>query len=59
LFLKYLPVRLAAGIKAIVFALCPIGFQVGRRDVPVRAALPEHNAQVLSKLLQRRSSKNQ
>src|SRR5882672_1483202 len=57
LLLKYLPVGLAVGIEATVFALRPIGFQFGRRDVPIRTAFPEHNTQVLSKLLQRRSSK--
>src|SRR5712691_10160246 len=57
LLLKYLPVGLAVGIKATVFALFPVGFQFGRRDVPIWTPFPEHNTQVLSKLLQRRSAK--
>src|SRR5712692_3008784 len=44
---KHLPDGLAIGIKAVMFALCPSGFQFGAGDVPVRAVLLQHCAQVL------------
>src|SRR5260370_42527695 len=52
-----LPDGLAIGIKAVMFALCPSGFQFGAGDVPVRAALLQHCAQVLPKLFDGRSAK--
>src|SRR5216683_6450591 len=53
---KHLPDGLAIGIKAVMFALCPSGFQFGAGDVPVRAVLPQHGTQVLPKLFDGRSA---
>src|SRR3984893_10894618 len=57
LLLKYRPVGLAIGMKATVFASLPVGFELGRRDVPVRSAFFQHNPRVLPKLLDGRSAK--
>src|SRR6267143_4277017 len=54
---KHLPDGLAIGIKAVMFALCPSGFQFGAGDVPVWTALLQHSAQVLPKLFDGRSAK--
>src|SRR6266853_323773 len=53
---KHLPDGLAIGIKAVMFALCPSGFQSGAGDVPVRAVLAQHGTQVLPKLFDGRSA---
>ena len=57
LLLKHLPVSLAIGIKAIVFPSFPSGFQLGRSDIPVRAAFLQHSTQVFPKLFDGRSGK--
>src|SRR5260370_27337745 len=54
---KHLPVRLAIGIKAVMFTPSPSGFQFGPGDVPVRTAFPQHSTQVLPKLFDGRSAK--
>src|SRR5713101_7626462 len=54
---KHLPDGLAIGIKAVMFALFPSGFQFGASDVPVRAVLPQHGTQVLPKLFDGRPAK--
>jgi hypothetical protein len=44
-------------IKASVFAHFPVGFELGRRDVPLRTAFSQHSTQVLPKLFEGRSAK--
>jgi hypothetical protein len=56
---KHLPVGFAVWIKVLLLAAFPSGFQFGPSDIPIRAAFVEHGAQVLSKLFDRRSAKNQ
>src|ERR1700730_11369615 len=54
---KHLPVGLAIGIKAPVFASLPLGFEFGCRDVPVRTAFFQYSAQVLPQLFDGRPAK--
>src|SRR5437660_12611818 len=54
---KHLREGLVIGIKAIMFALFPSGFQFGPGDVPVRTAFLQHSTQVLPKLFDGRSAK--
>ena len=54
---KHLPVGLPIGIKAIMFAPFPSGFQFGLSKIPVRPAFLQHSTQVLPKLFDGRSAK--
>jgi hypothetical protein len=57
LFLKYMPICFAIVIKGIVLAPVPVGFESGRRDVPIRTAAPQYDTQVLPELFERRRAK--
>src|SRR5271156_1785851 len=48
-----LGVGLAVRIEAFLVALLPSGFELGRRDVPIRPALPGDRAQILAEILGR------
>src|SRR5437879_2263145 len=48
---KHLPVGLAVGIKAIMFAPFSSGFQFGPSDVPVRTTFPQHGVEARREVL--------
>src|ERR1700732_5391415 len=54
---KYLPAGLAVGIKAIMFAPFPGGFQFGPSDIPIRTAFLQQRTQSVPKLFDGRSTK--